>query len=45
MFGFSLTHPMDVLTIPTAYQNKTKQTKKQNDFSFCGSIFFEKEKY
>ena len=29
MLRFSLTRPMDVLTIPTAYQNKTnKQTKK-----------------
>ena len=28
MFGFSLTHPMDVLTIPTAYQNKTKKQTK-----------------
>ena len=35
MLGFSLTHPMDMLTIPTAYQNKTKR--------YCGSIFFEKE--
>ena len=25
MLGFSLTNPMDVLTIPTAYQNKTNK--------------------
>ena len=24
MLGFSLTHPMDVLTIPTAYKNLKK---------------------
>ena len=29
MLGFSLTHPMDVLTIPTAYQKtKTKTNEK-----------------
>ena len=29
MFGFSLTHPMDVLTIPTAYQNKTNKQRNK----------------
>ena len=32
ILGFSLTQPMDVLTIPTAYQ-KTKQNKNKNSLS------------
>ena len=33
MLRFSLTHPMDVLTIPTAYKQLKKE--KENVFSFC----------
>ena len=29
MFGFSLRHPMDVLTIPTAYQKKTNKQRNK----------------
>ena len=40
IWGVSLTHLMDVLTIPTAYQ---KRKCFFFFFSFCGSIFLEKE--